>query len=502
MHMDKIGPLALIQFQMRILESLFGRDWFVQNQRRKLNHPAYKRWILCNKLMSQYGILRFPEDYAILTQFGEIMLDGLALEECSGRGLGSFELGNFANYGDASVRKRIHSVKYDPDMFQDLLVELNYAAWHISHGDDLLVLSSETKSLPDFKVKFRSAEQLEVLVECKRIQRESEPSRIRNVIKSANKQIKSYGESLCGLVVIDVGAQVTKPSELSGDFPREVVDFIKIVTRMLSNYHTSVSAVLLVWGDYLINENLDNRHIAVILRKRSHLIFHPNAKTPLPKTSPISKYGRSFFSALNLDFPDRVTIDRPQVGIQVDAKLKLDAYLRLLSLNSLERVLTQHIRSVIRNSDTSQVIIIDDGIFELFLKLHTRNDSTSYLMVCTIKNREWYEVMFVLRLLPDFVEKSDYRTPLGILVDFCHQFCVPFRVNGGAEFSAFILYQEFRTSSDQDLSFEYSKATDNFQIVSMKHEINGNELLRTISFAFAIDLAKYENWLADSSQNP
>jgi len=70
------------------------------------------------------------------------MLDNSSLVEAIRGQLRQFHVGDFANYADTRVQQRIRSEIRDPRKFKDVLVEINYAAWHINRGHQVIALSS------------------------------------------------------------------------------------------------------------------------------------------------------------------------------------------------------------------------------------------------------------------------------------------------------------------------------------------------------------------------
>ncbi len=102
-----VHPERLIDFQLSLLESLYGKSWFHTDVQRKQNHPAYARWQFCRTLGFLGGRLIFPEHRIIVPAIGSLLLDNFTIAACSGGDKLQFCLGTFANYGDEKVQKRI-----------------------------------------------------------------------------------------------------------------------------------------------------------------------------------------------------------------------------------------------------------------------------------------------------------------------------------------------------------------------------------------------------------
>ncbi len=262
-----------------MLEDLFGAEWFSSS--RKTQHPAYQKWALCNDLINQEGQLRFPKDRQHLEEITQLVLDNCALVEVTKGKLSSFELGCLANYGDVNVTKRMKSVIENPSQFLDILVEINYAAWHTLQGH--MVQATESEGLPDFEVHINGLP-FPLVTDCKRVHASTTDRRFPKLIKKANKQIKNLNKPCYGLAVIDISEKVPGLKRQSSEqIPLEVTRICKILKQSLRQYCRSVSGVLIVWKENLLVPMTDGSGGTLcFIRQHSHLLQHQAPRRKLP----------------------------------------------------------------------------------------------------------------------------------------------------------------------------------------------------------------------------
>jgi len=275
-----INPRRFLETQKQVLEELFGTEWFSSTCRRR--HPAYQRWILCNELLRRGALLRLPEDQQRLREIAQLVLDNYTLVQATGGKPIPFELGSLANYCDENVRKRLTSVIEEPAQFLDVLVELNYAAWHSSRGHR--VRAFESTGFPDFEVNVDGLP-LSLAADCKRVRASTTDRRFPKLVNKANKQIKNLGRPCYGLAVIDVSEKVSNPESQSGKMPQEVVRICAILEQLLRQHCTSVSGVLVIWRDNKLVPMTDGSGgLLCFVRQHSHLLRHRDPKHKLPES--------------------------------------------------------------------------------------------------------------------------------------------------------------------------------------------------------------------------
>lgn len=277
--------------QNKILEELFGRKWFSEKSRKKTNHPAYLKWKLCAKLISQNGIIKWPEDTHNFSEVADIILNNYFLLQCSGGNINKLELGSFANFGDDPVRKRLISVLQSETHFSSLMTELSYAAWHISKGHK--VIAYEDEGYPDFQVIMNSTK-LPLVTDCKRIFKDTNNSRLSKVITKANKQIKKIAIDCYGICVIDITEKITNNNHFSDNIPQEVLDISSVVSKSIQTKNSSVSAVLLLWNDYVLHGIPETSPTSLFAyRRRGYLVSHSDPKYNLPKNIELFAFGNT-----------------------------------------------------------------------------------------------------------------------------------------------------------------------------------------------------------------
>ena len=283
---DEGTPLIkkLLLAQKCILENLFGQKWFTTNKRKIQKHPAYKRWNLCNTLLSNNCIFKFPRDEQSLPEFALIFIENLAFIQCSKGNINTFQLGNIANYGGPEVQKRLRSEIFHHKKYLALQTELQFAAWHLSRSHKVEAYEREGA---DFKIEM-DGWNLPIICDCKKIGQETSLSRIRYVIKKANKQIKSHGMDCYGLITVDLTDKILVKENLSDTIPQEIIDFRNEAIKSLKKYNSSITAALLMWQEInILKPPPDSKGnvIMVVLRTISEIILHSN---------PINSFSREF----------------------------------------------------------------------------------------------------------------------------------------------------------------------------------------------------------------
>lgn len=277
-----------VQVQKRVLEDLFGPDWFVSSQPR--DHPAYARWILCNEILERGGHIGLG-DKDRLVRFAELILDNYCLVQATRGQLGQFALGNLANYGDTQVAKRIRAVIHEPRDFLDLLVELNYAAWHLSRGNQVQALEAEGR--PDFEI-VTSSPAAHLATDCKRVQAGTSENRFRKLVNKANKQIKTLGTSCHGLVVIDVSERTPTLRQLGDSTSPEIDRVSNLLQRSMHTSNTSVSGALITWRDTVIIPMTDGSGGTLcLLRQYSRIVRHAKPLHELPPDDSFLRIGHT-----------------------------------------------------------------------------------------------------------------------------------------------------------------------------------------------------------------
>jgi hypothetical protein len=275
----------------KILEDLFGNEWFTSDVRHKERHPAYIRWALCKDIL-EHGF-RYPDHIRFLPEITTMLLDNYALLLCSRGDADRNILGNLSTYGSASAIKRIRSEIVDPDKYGDVMLELTYAAWHISRGHQ--VKPTDEQGTADFEVLIPGHDS-PIYTDCKRIRKDTNDSRFCDAIKKANKQIKrsSKDKDCFGLVAIDISDKTEPPKEITDKLPAEVQRISLVIQDVLKKHYKSISAILLFWNEFsMLGNPLEQPASKISLRRRSYLIRHIQPSKPLPDSSVLSETGNT-----------------------------------------------------------------------------------------------------------------------------------------------------------------------------------------------------------------
>lgn len=302
-------PISFFQTQKILIEELFGIDWLLNASSNTKKHPAYKRWKLCNNLLNTHGNIQLSDGSDILFELVKMLADNQFIVICTKGRLDNFSIGSIANYGDANVQKRIQAVISNPSQYLDVITELSFAASQITRKHEITAF--EKSGFPDFSISIPGW-QLPFAVDCKRLKRDTSQSRIGTVIKKVNKQIKALDKPCHGLAVLDVSEKVDSAPILSDDIPKEILAIKSNIAHAISEFNTSVSAVLLLWDQFTILEKpkIGEKVITIWLRRRYELIQHNKPKYPLDGDVETISVGNTVMIALNvaLDIPLPVPI--------------------------------------------------------------------------------------------------------------------------------------------------------------------------------------------------
>jgi hypothetical protein len=264
---------AFFRGQKRLLEELFSPDWF-NNPRPK--HPAYLRWALCTRALKDG--LRYPEDRNKFAMITRMWLDSNILTGVTGGDTEQVTLGSFKVYGDSSAAQKVKSEIYHPRKFEDVMVELSFAAGHIAKGHKITPL--EENGFPDFIIDIAEID-CPIYTECKRVISESVDVRLPKSIQKANSQIKSIEDVRgpgYGLAVVDASVY-SVPGSLTDEIPNQIGEIEKMIKSAITgNKNRSVGGVMLVWDEYnTVNE--EGLPLVLLVTRRRRL-FVPHSPNP------------------------------------------------------------------------------------------------------------------------------------------------------------------------------------------------------------------------------
>lgn len=272
------SPKARIEFfkqHLKLLEQLMPMGWF-DNPENKL-YSAYKKWEFCKRIISQNGIIKFPEQESELPMFAQILIDSAILITITEGNLQKLNIGSFDKFTKPVKDKILNSLKH-PTQFDEILLELSIAAWHLmeKHKAELLQIDG----YPDVKVNIPKI-MLPLYFECKNITSENASYLQQNIdykLIEANKQLKSVSESHYGIVVFNVTKPIKLERAKSDKYPIKITEIIDLIKNHLSgSEYSSVGSTILIWDDYMKIGDPPNRTL-IAYRRRFERIDH----VPIP----------------------------------------------------------------------------------------------------------------------------------------------------------------------------------------------------------------------------
>src|SRR5438093_1579357 len=158
-----IRDLDFFRAQQVLLEGLFPSGWLAEAK--NAAHPAALRWRLLQRLIDQRGIMLFPEQDADLPLLSRTLLDGVLIAQATEGDVINLMAGPVSNYGGIDVEKKLRSRVTSPAAFEDLMLEVSFAALHKMmprHGVEPLEVAGA-----DFRIRLPDGALL--VPECKRI---------------------------------------------------------------------------------------------------------------------------------------------------------------------------------------------------------------------------------------------------------------------------------------------------------------------------------------------
>jgi len=280
--------IDLLQYHKRLIEGLFPKNWFFKTKKR--NHPAYIRWDLCNRMIKQNGVVKFPEQRDELTQIGSIMLDSYILSQITGGDIKDLSLRPLS-YGDKAFQEKILSRVTDENQFEDIMVELYIGAWHLSNGHK--VTPVEEEGLPDLRIEFPNVT-YPAFIECKHLRTRTK-RRVIDLVRKANNQIKKINGQCYGIMIVDATLPVAAGIVKDDRLPAQIQEISKVIRSALSGEkNRSIGTTLVVWDDNTILGQPPEKTL-VTLRRRHIRINHNRPNTVVPRTLPL-------FNGFNVDF--------------------------------------------------------------------------------------------------------------------------------------------------------------------------------------------------------
>jgi hypothetical protein len=249
-------------------------------------HPAAERWRMCVAIMRQGGAVRWPQQRDDVPLICRMVMDALTFITLSGGNIQELRLADLASYGDARVQAKLRSRIDNPVQFEELMVELSLAAWHLNRGHR--VTPFEEEGWPDLRVDVEGFT-CPILLECKRVKIPS-PRKLAKHIWKANAQIKKVGIQAFGVVVLDISAAVgNKIVPLTDDVPPIVMEVMEAVRQAISGpKNRSVGAVVVTWDKYSqVGE--PPQPVVICFRRPFQIVRHEQVEgvTVIPSNLPL-----------------------------------------------------------------------------------------------------------------------------------------------------------------------------------------------------------------------
>jgi len=468
-----LDRLEFFTLQKTILEKLFPDKWF---EHPRPDHPAYRRWQLCDRIIKQGGIFRYPEDKSLFPEISRLVLDSAIFLTLTEGNMNQLKLGSLDLYGDSAVKKFIQSRITEEDQFEDVMVQLAFAAWH--KGERHNVTPNEKEGFPDLEIAVPSFT-LPFLFECKRV-RSGTKNKIRKAISKANSQIKVPGKDAYGVVIIDVSDVVGIVLVENDEFPtiiKQIISFVK--SGLGRDFNQSIGAVALLWDDYIMYGGPPEKTF-IAFRRRFVIVRHSVPRQVIPPEAPLFNgytveyslhwEARPDFNRYALEFPEGYIKESKQ-QFNIDPEEAAEA---------------------IRKNNRYQRILLSGGkSYFVFAYLPPKN-KTSYLLVYADEQPDKLVVMWAFKVPTDLCPEIHLLNPLQILARFAGLYGLPIRI-GHLE-SKFILAHRLElTGSDQTKIFEIVNPEDHDFMTSFLFRI---DLVDGRSFAdcrlmFCVDKTRY-----------
>jgi hypothetical protein len=278
--MRQMERIEFIKRLKEILEMMFPKGWFLQTKNK--DHPAYVRWRVCNKIIEQGGMIRYPEQEDALLPIARTILDSGVVVALTDGDFGQLKFESFNSLGEKDVREKIRSRILNPQQFEDLMVELCVGAYHKMEGHKISLLEKE--GYPDLKVEIAGI-CTPLFIECKHLWTMSS-NNIQSAIKKANRQIKKakgdYPGLSYGVTLLDASIPLFIRKVENDLLPRQLEQVLSAIELALSgNKNTSISAGIIVWDDYMkMGDPPKPTYLA--FRRRAKIVRHKAEILPIP----------------------------------------------------------------------------------------------------------------------------------------------------------------------------------------------------------------------------
>jgi hypothetical protein len=469
--------------QKTILEKLFPEKWFEQAQP---GHPAYRRWKLCDDILKQGGAIRYPEQKGLLSELARLVLDCAVFVTLTEGNMNELKLGSLDLYGDNAVKKFIQTRVTEAVLFEDVMVQLAFGAWHKSERHN--VTPSEKEGFPDLEISIPTYG-TPFLFECKRV-KSGTKNRIRKVINKANAQIKVPGKKAYGIATVDisdvVGIQRVENDEVPS-IVKQVASFVK--SALGKEFNRSIGAVVLMWDDYLTYGTPPEKMLFAF-RRRYVTITHPTPLEVIPTNAPLFNgytveysihwESRPDFGRYTVQFTEQY-VRESQQQFKISPEMVVDA--------------------IRRNNRYHQILLEGGNPDYLFARLPTGDQSSYILVYASESSRDRLAVLWAFRVPTDLCPEIHLLNPLHILSKFAEKYGLLIRI-GDIE-SKFILAHRVQVSS-QDTSKVFSivgkEGHDCGTYFLLRVNPVGDHFIADCRLMFCIDKTLYLSWLKEAKR--
>lgn len=394
------------------------------------------------------------------------------------------KLGSFDLYGDTAVRKFIQTRVTEEDLFEDVMVQLAFGAWHKS--EEHIVTPSEQEGFPDLEVSIPT-NTLPFLFDCKRV-KSGTKKKIRKVINKANSQVKVPGKKAYGVATVDISEVVGIRRVEDDEVPnivKQVASFVK--SELREGFNRSIGAVVLMWDDYLTYGQPPEKMLFAF-RRRYVIIYHPAPLEVIPaNTSLFNGYTveytihwepRPDFGRFTLQFTDQY-VKEAQQEFKISPETAVEA---------------------IRQNNRYQKILLENGNPDyLFAHIPAGDQSTYILVYASERSPERLAVLWAFRIPTDLCPEIHLLSPLQILSKFAGKYGLLVRI-GDIE-SKFILAHKVQVSS-QDPSKLFSIVGKEGQDCSAYFVLRVNPVddhfVADCRLMFCVDKPLYLSWLKET----
>lgn len=472
--------IEFFQWQKEILEKLFSPEWFLETKQE--NHPAYLRWALCEKIIEQEGIIRFPEQKERLHEIGRIVLDSYILVVLTEGNHQQLKLGSLDLYGDEAVQKKIRSRITNPGQFEDLMVELYVGAWHKTKNHTMDPIEKE--GYPDLRIKIPSIS-IPVFIECKHLWSSSK-NRLQKVIKKANKQIKKAAEEVkipsYGAVILDVSIPVAAGQVENDNLSDELYEMIEVVQSALSGgKNRSVGAAIVVWDDYMINGSPPNSTL-VAFRRRYKRVLHKDVA--IPENLPLFE---GYTTTYWLHWTPRKQPIKEYIFSDI-FKEECQYKFHISQTDVIE---------AIQKCDKTESVIFNGQKELIFFLRRPSSERGFYMITCAERRVQALIIYWAFKISTDLCQEIHLLSPIQLLARFADAYGLPVTIGGLT--SRFIFAHRILVSSPDPTRLISIHNPENHSFMNCLllkvSKKDRTSFIADCALVFCIDTTRYMNWM-------